>query len=49
MSNKNSSKQLLWIKKLRETPNFCREIMNTKRQVKGKLGHVVEICVCRLT
>ena len=36
-------------KKLRETPNFCREIMITKRHVKGKLGHVVKIRVCRLT
>ena len=29
-------------KKLRETTNFCVEIMNSKRQVKGKLGHVVQ-------
>ena len=28
-------------KKLRETTNLCVEIMNSKRQVKGKLGHVV--------
>ena len=35
-------------KKLRETTNFCVEIMNSKRQVKGKLGHVEEIRVCRL-
>ena len=45
----NSSKQFLWIKKLRETTNLCVEIMNSKRQVKGKLGHVVQIRVCRLT
>ena len=30
-------------KKLRETTNLCVEIMNRKRQVKGKLGHVVQI------
>ena len=34
-------------KKLRETTNLCVEIMNSKRQVKGKLGHVVKIRVCR--
>ena len=33
-------------KKLRET-NFRVEIMNSKRQVKGKLGHVVQIRVWR--
>ena len=31
-------------KKLRETTKLCVEIMNCKRQVKGKLGHVVQIC-----
>ena len=36
-------------KKLRETTNVCVKIMNSKRQVKGKLGHVVQILVCRLT
>ena len=30
-------------KKLRETTNLCVEIMNRKRQVMGKLGHVVQI------
>ena len=34
-------------KKLRETTNLCVKIMNSKRQVKEKLGHVVQICVCR--
>ena len=29
-------------KKLREATNLCEEIMNSKRQVKGKLGHVVK-------
>ena len=36
-------------KKLRETTNLFVEIMNRKRQVKGKLGHVVQIGVCRYT
>ena len=35
--------------KLRETTNLCVEIMNSKRQVKGTLGYVVQIGVCRLT
>ena len=35
--------------KLLETTNFGVEIMNSKRQVKEKLGHVVQIRVCRLT
>ena len=34
---------------LRETTNLGVEIMNSKRQVKEKLGHVVQICVWRLT
>ena len=36
-------------KKLRETTYLCVEIMNSKRQVKGKIGHVVQIRFCRLT
>ena len=36
-------------KKWRETINLCLEIMKTKRQVKGKLGHVLQLRVCRLT
>ena len=37
-------------KKLCETTNLCVEIMNSKRQVKGKLGQVQEqIRVYRLT
>ena len=36
-------------KKLRETTNLGVEIMNTKRQVKRKLGQVVQIRICRLT
>ena len=36
-------------KKCRETTNLGVEIMNSKRQVKRKLGHVVQNRVCRLT
>ena len=36
-------------KKLGKTTNLCVEIMNSKRQVIWKLGHVVQIRVCRLT
>ena len=36
-------------KKLRETTDLCAETMNSKGQVKGKLGHVVQIRVCHLT
>ena len=35
--------------KLHETTNLCVEIMNSERQVKEKLGHVVQIPICRLT
>ena len=34
-------------KKLHETTTLCVEIMNSKLQVKGRLGHVVQILVCR--
>ena len=34
---------------LRETTNLWVEIMNSKRQVKGKLGHVAQIRVSRFT
>ena len=30
-------------KKLGETTNFCVEIMNSKKQVKGKRGHMIQI------
>ena len=30
---------------MRETTNLCVEIMNSRRQAKGKLGHVVQIDV----
>ena len=36
-------------KKLSETTNLCVEIMNSKLRVTGKLGHVVQIRVSRLT
>ena len=39
---------MLMDKKLRETTSLCVEIMNSERQVKGKLGHGIEIRVCRL-
>ena len=35
-------------KKLRETSHLGVEMMNSKREVKRKLGHVVQIRVCRL-
>ena len=35
-------------KKLHEITNLGEEIMNRKRQIKGKLGHVVQICTCDL-
>ena len=35
-------------KKLRETTNLFVEIMNSKRHLKEKLGHMVQIRVCRL-
>ena len=37
------------VKKLRDTTNLGVEIMNSKQQEKGKLGHMVQIRVCRLT
>ena len=46
--DKNSSKQFLGYKKLRETTNLCVEIMNSEQRVMGKLGHMVQICICRL-
>ena len=36
-------------KELRETTNLSAEIMNSRRQAKGKLGHVVQIRVCSST
>ena len=33
--------------KLRETTSLCVEIMNSKRQVKSKIDHVVQIGVWR--
>ena len=35
--------------KLFETTNVGVEIMNSKQQVMGKLGHVAQIRVCCLT
>ena len=42
-------KTILMDKKLREATNLCEEIINSKRRVKEKLGHVIQIRVCRLT
>ena len=42
-------KTILMDKKVRETTNLCVEIMNSKRLVKGKRDHVIQIRVCRLT
>ena len=36
-------------KRMRKTTNLCVEIMNRKQQVMGKLGHVEQVRVCRLT
>ena len=49
MSRKNQRITILMDKKLRKTTNLGVEIMNSKRQVKRKRGHVVQIRVCRLT
>ena len=45
---KTAQKILMDEKKLRETTNLRVEIMNSKRQAKGKLAHVEQIRVCRL-
>ena len=37
------------VKKLRDTTNLGVEIMNSKQQEKGKLRHMVQIRLCRLT
>ena len=50
-ARKNSSKHYSFgLKKIRETTtgNLCVKIMNSKWQVKGKLGHVIQICICHL-
>ena len=39
---KKQLKTILMDKKLGKTTNLCVEIMNSKRQVMGKLGHVVQ-------
>ena len=35
--------------KWRETTHFGVEIINSKQQAKKKLGHLLQIRVCRLT
>ena len=42
-------KTILMDTKKRETSNLYVKIMKTDRKVKRKLGHVVQIRVCRLT
>ena len=42
-SKSKTARKILMDKKLRETTNLCLEVMNSKRQVKRKLGHVVQI------
>ena len=44
----NQRKTILMDKKLHEITNFGEEIVNSKRQVKGELGHVVQIRTCDL-
>ena len=41
-AEKKQLKTILMHKKLGKTTNLCAEIMNSKRQVMGKLGHVVQ-------
>ena len=43
IENEQKKKQFLWIKQNAWTTNLCVEIMNSKGQVEGKLGHVVQI------
>ena len=47
-ADKNCPEQFLWIN-WRETIHSCVEVINSKQQLRGKLGHVVQIRVCRLT
>ena len=44
-----TAQKILMAKKVRENTNLCVEKMNSRRQAKGKPGHVVQIRVCRLT
>ena len=40
-------RKFVWLKiaKLHESTNLCVEIKKSRRQAKGKLGHVVQILV----
>ena len=40
-----TGQKILIEKKLRETSYLCVEIMKSKRQVKGELGHFVQVRV----
>ena len=44
-----TAQEILMDKKLRENTNLCVGKMNSRRQAKGKPGHVVQIRGCRLT
>ena len=48
-ADKNSSKQFLWTKNCVKLIHLGVEIMISKRYLKRKLGHVVQIRLCRLT
>ena len=47
LEDKNSPK-LFSLMSLAETSNILLDVINTKRQVKGKLCHLIQIDVCRL-
>ena len=47
MSRYKQLKTILMDKKLRESTNLCVKIMNSKQQVKGKLGHMVQVKTIR--
>ena len=49
MIRQKQFKTILMDKKLRETTHLSVEMVNSKRQVMEKLGHVVQIGVYRLT
>ena len=42
-SKLKTAREILKDKKYRETTYLCVEIMNSKRRVKGKLDHVLQI------
>ena len=48
MSGWKQLKTILMDKNGRKRLIFCTEAISSKRKEKGKLGHVMQICVCRL-